>query len=273
MFLAGASLMGLNFYGLSQELRRPGLGIDDHSQLRFLPERVWAYEESIGRLDQLSQLDSKDEIVYAANQIIHDSLVHVDWLRVDPNEYRQLIPPWENYFLFVIGRFSGLPQFERYHFSDYRRSIERGIGICGDFSMVLSQVLALHDIPSKIVSFDGHVVVEYVTQAGVPIILDPDFGVVVKLSHLELEDRMKKVKRTYLDAGYTKSEVDYLFEIYTKNYTLFNDTYDFMSKRYIFERVSYALKWVLPIGMIVFSVIGLWILRKRKVALSTKERS
>lgn len=260
--ISGAGLLSLNVVGLFEELRRPGLGVDDHEQLRFIPDDVLELSESLEKINALGNLESPDEIAYAANQTVHRSLVHVNWPDVSPEDYRQLIPIWENYFLFSVGKFSGLPQFERYHFSDYKRSLERGIGICGDFSIVLSQVLSLYDIQSDIISFDGHVVVEYISESGDPIILDPDFGVSIPLSYSELGDNEEFVKSIYLSAGYSPSEVGYLFDIYGKSVSVFDDTYAFMSKRYIFERVSYALKWFFPIIMSVIGVLGLFFVHR-----------
>src|SRR5690606_25937644 len=107
-------------------------------ELRFVPTSVWSYEESMLRIEGLRKMQDKDAAVKRAVRVVNGALVHPDWYRVDPVEYRQLVPVWENFFLYFLGKFSGLPQFERYHFANFRRSIERGIGMCGDASMVLS---------------------------------------------------------------------------------------------------------------------------------------
>lgn len=107
--IAGVLLMGLNLYGLTQPLRKPGLGETDHEALRFVPEQVWSYEQSLEAIDRLNPEQSERAFLEAANLVVNRSLVHVDWNRVDPEEYRQLIPPWENYFLYLLGRFSGCP--------------------------------------------------------------------------------------------------------------------------------------------------------------------
>jgi hypothetical protein len=58
-----------------------------------------------------------------------------------------------------MGKYSGIPEYERYHFSNPYNSIERGIGICGDASILMSQMLEKNGIEADILTFPGHVVV------------------------------------------------------------------------------------------------------------------
>jgi hypothetical protein len=181
-------------------------------------------------------------------------LVHIEWDKVDPVEYRQLVPIWENYFLWGIGMFSGLPQFERYHYANYERNIKRGIGICGDASTVLSSVLDQYQIPNRIVSFDGHVIVEYEREDGKRQLLDPDYGISLGLSLEDLMERPEQIRDLYLTAGYSNIQVNGLITIYKRGFALFDNTYNFMALRYIFEKVSYIAKWVLPLLLILLSL-------------------
>ena len=99
----GLVLMGINLYGLTQPIRMPGLQHVDESELRFSLDNYLSYEESIKKIDQLKQYDSKYNLTGEANELVNASLVHVDWNRVDPVKYRQLVPIWENFFLWAIG--------------------------------------------------------------------------------------------------------------------------------------------------------------------------
>lgn len=260
--IVGILLMALNVYGLTQPIRKPGLGVTDQDQLRFIPDQVWSYEQSMAAIRSLDPSAPARELVGDANAVVNQSLVHVDWPEVDPQEYRQLVPPWENYFLWAIGRFSGLPQFERYHYANYKRNIERGIGICGDASTVLSSILDNHQIENRIVSFRGHVIVEYEDDAGNRVLVDPDFGVELNGNLDELTQDPNHFRAPYLEAGYSPDEVDYLFEAYRTPAAIFDDTYHFMTKRYIFEEVSYVLKWLLPVVLLAFS--GVYFLWRRR---------
>jgi len=250
--IIGIILMSINLYGVTQPIRKPGLGVSDHDQLRFIPDKVWSYQESMAAIDGLATIDDRNQLAEKANEVVNHSLVHVNWNRVDPHEYRQLVPIWENYLLWAIGQFSGLPQFERYHYSDYRRNIRRGIGICGDASTILSSVMDRYDVPNRIISFQGHVLVEYLDDDGDRYLMDPDFGVSLNTSLEGLLREPERFKQAYLDAGYSEAEIDYLFEAYVKGHAMFENTYHFMTQRYIFENVSYGIKWWLPALLIIF---------------------
>lgn len=256
--------LGINIYGMTQPIRKPGLGVTDHDQLRFIPEQVWSYEDSLTAINGLNAVLPRSVLAEAANRVVHQSLVHPDWEEIDPVEYRQLVPIWENYFLWGIGKFSGLPQFERYHYADYERNIKRGIGICGDASTILSSVLDQHQIPNRIVSFGGHVIVEYEREDGASQLLDPDFGISLMLTLDELLARPELVRTRYLEAGYSVAEVDDLISIYQTDFALFDNTYHFMTLRYIFENASYVAKWVFPLLLILLALGYLFWLKLRR---------
>jgi hypothetical protein len=270
--VAGTLLMALNIYGLTQPIRKPGLGVNDLEQLRFVPEEVWSYEQSLTAIAKLDASRPPSELAPQANRVVNQSLVHVSWNEVNPIEYRQLVPVWENYFLWAIGTFSGLPQFERYHYANYKRNLKRGIGICGDASTILSSIMDNHGIPNRIISFDGHVIVEYEREDGGLELIDPDFGVELGMTLDELLERPEKAKEKYLAAGYSEKESETLRKAYQTGHSIFDDTFHFMSKRYIFEAVSYWLKWLMPIFLILFSGIYLVTCSKAKVRAARKSR-
>ncbi|WP_152638740.1 transglutaminase-like domain-containing protein [Marinobacter santoriniensis] len=260
--MIGFALMALNIYGLTQSLRMPELGVKELEKLRFVPNEVWDSKTSLKAISNLKSVTKPTKLANRATLLVNKSLVHVDWPEVDPVAYRQLVPPWENIFLWGVGEFSGLPQFERYHYTDYRRTIERGIGICGDAATVLSSVLGRFGIPNNIISFDGHVIVEYQARNNEWLLLDPDFGVVLGHSLAVVREKPEVVRQAYLSAGYSAGEVEDLIKIYSGRYKKFDDTYGFMAKRYIFERLTYVLKWILPI-LLMFPILVLWFYRKK----------
>ena len=252
--ILGIVIMAINLYGLSQSIRKLELGINDHDQLVFVPKDVWSFSKSMDAIENLSVIKQDDMLVEEANRITNQSLVHIDWNRVDPMEYRQLVPVWENYFLYMIGRYSELPQFMRYHYADYQRNIRRGIGICGDASTVLSSILDRNNISNRIVAFKGHVIVEYTGVDGQVRLMDPDFGVSLGVSLKDLIEKPQMVRSRYVEAGYSKNEIDDLFKAYGTKYNIFDDTYQFMRIRYLFEYFSYVMKWLLPVMLITLSV-------------------
>ncbi|AOY87507.1 hypothetical protein BKP64_04590 [Marinobacter salinus] len=253
----GVTLLAINIYGLTQDIRKPGLGVNDQEHLRLIPEEVWSYQKSKSEIKKLKSGGSISELAEEANQIVHKSLVHVKWTSVSPTEYRQLVPIWENYFLWAVGKFSGLPQFERYHYANYLRSIKRGIGICGDASTALSTILDKYNIDNRIISFDGHVIVEYKNENRKWGLLDPDFGVSLDASLEILRKKPGAFRNKYENAGVKGQQVSDLIYIYNKDYSIFEDTYHFMTLRYIFEEATYILKWLFPGTLTLLSLIYL----------------
>ncbi|WP_417547402.1 hypothetical protein [Marinobacter segnicrescens] len=268
----GILLTLVNLYGLTQPIRKPGLGVSDQTQLRFIPEDVWTYDQSLEALAALDKWRPPSELARQANRVVNQSLVHVSWQEVDPVAYRQLVPIWENYFLWAIGKFSGLPQFERYHYANYKRNLERGIGICGDASTILSSVLDEYDVPNRIISFDGHVVVEYEREDGVAELIDPDFGVELRMPLDKLQAYPEKAKERYLAAGYSEKEAETVKKAFQTRYHGYENTYDFMKKRYLFEEVSYWLKWTLPIFLIFLSGLYIVLLKNYRAGGSVDEK-
>lgn len=256
MAVTGIALLSINLYGLFADIRKDDLGQEEPELLRFAGDVPLSYRESLAKLGDIQQLDGL-EYALEANQLVQQSLSHIHWHRVDPIEYRQLIPVWENYFLYFTGLFSNLPQFERYHFVDYRRSLERGIGICGDASMVLSQMLDKKGIENRIVSYGGHVITEVTLGDNQKLLLDPDFGVNLDMSLADLQARPADAYLPYIEAGYKEKEALALVRIYTTRHTTYDSVYAFMPRRYLFEYGSYILKWLVPAFLLLVSFIYL----------------
>ena len=267
--VVGTVLMAINIYGLTQPIRKPGLGVEDHELLRFVPDQTWSYERSMQEIDALSTIDDPDRLASKANEIVNTSMVHPQWTWVDRNEYRQLVPIWENYYLWFLGVVTDMPQIQRYHYANYKRNIKRGIGVCGDFATVYSSILDRYGIENRLASFsDGHVVVEYDSDDGQSYVMDPDFGVELGMSLEEISNSPEQVRSAYADQGYSTREIDTLVRIYGSGFFIFDDTYNFMAKRYIFEEVSYVMKWVAP--LILIFLASVYFFRTRKTGLDTK---
>lgn len=265
--LIGLFLMGLNLYGLTQPIRYPGLFETQKELLRFPVEGNYSFSETMGALDSFKPAENGVDTTRDLNKLVNNALTHVHWTKVDAQTYRQLVPAWENYFLYLIGKFSPLPQFNRYHFSDYRRTLERGIGQCGDASIVLSSLLDSYDIESNIIAYpQGHVIVEQIDESGRSLLFDPDFGVELGVSLDELPDKLDVVENAYLAAGYDQQrDIDLLLDVFQTEVHIYDDTKHFMTMRYYFERISYVLKWVLPTFLLAIALL----LGRRQTRLAT----
>lgn len=256
-FILGTIFISINIYGEFQKIR-PTVFFND--ELRFNNDQPLNYPKTISQLDKLNN-ETDLQFSQRVTKVIASSLAHIHWERFEPEKFNQLVPIWENYFLYFMGKFSGIPDYEKYHFADYKRSLERGIGICGDASMIMSQVLDNNNIDNKIITLPGHVIVSAEFSDGREVMLDADFGVYAEIKKSQYADNADQIAKLYLDAGYTKGDERFAQKLFRSPYTEWDGVKHFITKKYYFEKVSYWLKWPLPLILIFLPLY--FILRKK----------
>lgn len=251
----GATLTTINTYGLFKSIRPNSFETND---LRFQNDIIYDYREVTSLL---VRKPNENDLAFSsrANSLVSKGVAHIWWQKSEPEKYSQLIPIWENYFLYFMGVLSGIPEYQRYHFASYEKSLERGIGVCGDASMILSQVLSRNGIENQIVSFPRHVVVSAQIN-GKEMVFDPDFGLALKVEPDELMAKREQIAKLYRQAGYTEKDEQLMLEIYNTSYKRWRDVKHFITKKYYFEKLSYTLKWPLPISLLVAA----WLLLRRR---------
>jgi hypothetical protein len=263
--VVGLILIIVNSYGLFVDIRPNGI---DPNYLRFPGQYLLPYEHAIAKT---RKDESEVDLEYAKRLTadVSSSLAHIHWDKVEGPVYNQLVPIWENYFLYFMGLFSGIPEYKKYHFADYKKSIARGIGICGDASMVMSSILDENNIPNNIISFPGHVVT--VTKDYPKWVFDPDFGVVLPFSLKQITSTPSIIFPFYMEMGYKEDEIQVLADIYVKKHKVWEGVSHFIKKKYYFEKVVYFLKWTFPLILVFFAVLGL--ISKRELAISNQSLS
>ena len=254
----GAMLLLINLVGLGMEIRKPNLESD--TTLRFTNDISLDYQQA---LEQIKRLPNESDREYAdrVTYVISQALAHPEWKTTTDKSYNQLIPIWENYFLYFMGKFSGIPEYEKYHFANYRRSLERGVGICGDASMIMSQLLDEQGISNQLYVFPGHVIVSASFSDGSQNLFDPDFGVVLPGHVEQVRNNPQALSDAYSALGYTQLDGKILNNSYAREYSQWNGVSHFITKKYYFEIVSYWLKWLLPLALII---VGFVLFRKHQ---------
>lgn len=251
-FMVGCILLLVNLYGFTQTLR-PSVFFSD--ELRFgakdISLSLAQYQAGIKRQAQESDLDYATRLT----KVIADGTAHIHWENYDPAKFNQRVPIWENWILNIMGHFSGIPEFERYHFVTPSKSIERGIGICGEVSMLMTTLLEQNGIEASIVTVPGHVVVTAEIE-GRSKIFDPDFGVVLPYSPEQLKGNAQAASQLYVDAGYKSYDQKFFLNAFSKPFRLWDGPEHFITTKYYFEKVSYWLIWIIPLILIGIS----WIL-------------
>jgi hypothetical protein len=165
----------------------------------------------------------------------------------NPERYNQRVPIYENYILYFK---SYLPSESNiYVFCNPNIALERGIGLCNQFSFIIFGFLDQNGIPANIYVLDGHVVTEALIDEK-PVqkwVLDADLGVVLEYDIETLENNPDIVVETYRDYGYSDEYSKKIAEIYGRqgNYIQANKGYCQLEKQ------AYINKWVWPIIMMI----------------------
>ena len=263
MLLFGAALLGINFYGVFQDVRPVEFFADE---LRFKNDITLTREET---LNGIERLDGESDKAYAerVTKVIGAGLAHIHWRRYESDKFNQLIPIWENYFIYFMGKFSGIPEYERYHFANYERSLNRGIGICGDASMIMSQLLDEQGIDNQLITFPGHVIISATFDDGEQLTYDPDFGVPLLHSVDELQSIVGATSEAYLNAGYPYSDISIMNRIYDNPFERWDGVSHFITKKYYFEILAYWLKWPFPIVLVITGIFLLRTSSRAKVSV------
>jgi hypothetical protein len=121
-------------------------------------------------------------------------------------------------------------------------------------------------IESKIISFPGHVMVAANIQ-NQSFVFDPDFGVVLESSLKELNKNPELVDGAYSAVGHPVSDDNFFTRMFKEDYQVWDGVAHFITKKYYFEKLAYAIKWPIPIAMIIVSI---WIILRSSSFRKTK---
>lgn len=245
--ITGCALLSINIFGLFQDIRPSNFSEEN---LLFANDQPLAYAEVLPQLKKREN-ESDAEFSHRVTLVISKGLAHIHWEKYEPEQFNQRVPIWENYFIYFMSKLTNIPEYQKYHFANYKRSLKRGIGICGDASMVLSQVLTENNIQNKILTYPKHVVVEANLADQQSYLLDADFGLKIPYAKEQTKDNADKIEQIYLAEGYTFYDKDFFATLYAGDYQEWLGVKHFITNKYYFEKVSYWLKWPFPLFMIL----------------------
>lgn len=255
----GLFLLAVDVCGVFISLRVPQLSAAPN--LRFSDDITLTHHE-VKKALRKNDNESDQEYAIRINSIIQKGVAHIDWENVDPVQYRLRVPVWENYILYLMSFSPVFDDCQRYHFSDYKKGIERGVGLCGDAAVYMSGVMQSNHIKARIVAFDGHVINEINIDDGRWWVFDPDFGVIIPMSLDQMKNSLEQTLTYYKTAGYSDNDINVLKEIYKSEPTVYENVYAFGPTKYLVERISYVLIWVFPAILVGVGLIGIRATRK-----------
>ncbi len=154
---------------------------------------------------------------------------------------------YENYFLYLLS-FLPFNHFRDYEFYNIKRILDIGYGWCSQVSILVYLCLRKRGISSKIIGFKGHVLVHVCTNKK-DFLLDPDYGIILKIHPKKIRKNLKKVIFQYKEKNVKKKKLLQLEKIY-------KDEFEYISEKVIernifIEEISYLIKWFFPFSLIM----------------------
>jgi len=255
LFILGMILMVLNITGLFKSLRNEEL----YSETTPYKDDITIRFEEAKRLWEKGENESTRDFAVRATMLINKSMAHY-WRDEGIKKYHMRVPLWENYILtfkqWITGR-------KKYEFRNYKKAIERGVGLCSQPCIALKYLLNENGIAADLWDLQQHIVVGVTFYDGIEYTLDPDYGYVIPVSIDGLLVNPNLVREAYKnhDAVYAGHVTEHkrtedIVNMYTQDG---NRIYQ-MKKP--FEDFSYYAKWILPVLLLLPYMLTLLIRRK-----------
>lgn len=259
-FYLGFCLFVINIIGLFISLRNESIYQEPTG---FVDDITLSEQEFYHRIKK-TVIDKK-EYITNLNEAVNRGIAHY-WRDAGINKYNLRIPFYENYLLFIASYL--YPQeYLKYEFVDYGKAIERGVGLCSQQAIIVSEILLEKNIPSYIVGLSGHVVLRAQVSDNPEEwwVLDPDYGVVIPYDINFIENNSKIIRSFYAQAGHELNTIAKLEKIYEKRGNVVSGeqgSRGYQIKKSSYEPKFYSLKWIIPCIFIAASII-LFFIRKR----------
>ena len=255
LFGLGVILLAINVTGLFKSLRNPEIYREEENLRNRISDITIEYPQ-VNALLVRKEGEPNKEFAIRINKVVNDGFSHY-WKEEGITKYNLRVPVWENYLLFASS-YINPDSYRRYEFSNYKKNLERGVGLCSSHSIVVKGVLNDNGIDASLWDIAGHVVVRAAVGEKGAYILDPDFGIVVPYDTASIEENPELVRPYYKDMEnlyYPDAKepytTDHVVEIYGRegNHTYTVDNW--------FEYFSYYAIWILPLLLVTPFLAGL----------------
>lgn len=256
LFVLGVSLLIITIYGLFKSMRNPAVYSEEKTLRNRIDDITIKYPEINDRLKR-KENESNIDFAVRINKVVNDGFAHY-WKSQGINKYHLRVPIWENYLLYFAS-YINPDRYQRYEFSNYKKNLERGVGLCSTHSTIVKGVLLENGIKAELLDVGGHhVVVRAELNDMATYILDPDYGIVVPYDTAAITKNPELVRASYKNMAdlYYPEAID----PYTTDYVvkIFGDHKHVYSVDNWFEYFSYWAIWVIPILLMLPFVLGIF---------------
>ncbi len=260
LFYAGLLLLIINIYGLFRSMRNPAVYTEEQTLRNRINDISIKYPE-IKEMLKRKEHEPNIDFALRINKVVNDGFIHY-WKPEGIDKYHLRVPVWENYLL-CLASYVSPKTYKYYEFSNYKKNLERGAGLCSTHSTIVKGVLLDNGIKAELLDVGKHhVVVRAELNDTTTYILDPDFGVVVPYDTLAITANPELVRASYANMAslyYSDAKDPYTTDLMVNI---------FGKKKYVysvenwFENFSYRAKWIIPF-LLAFPYV-MYLLRKRK---------
>ena len=155
LFYVGILLLAINVYGLFKSLRNPAIYDEEktlHNRLGDITIKYPDIEKDFAR--HANETDK--DFAIRMNTVVNKGMCHY-WKDDGVAKYNLRVPVYENYLLYAAA-YIDPKEYSKYEFSDYKKDLERGVGLCSTHSIVLKGILNKNGIDASLWDIAGHVV-------------------------------------------------------------------------------------------------------------------
>ena len=247
-----------------------------------------SYQDAMTAIAQLEVLEIS-EYVQEINRITHETMVHLRPKQIADAGYGNgseiialnlRVPIWENYLLFLLSYLKP-DTYRDYEFCRYDKALERGIGRCGQQSLVVVSLLDSQGIEAGFIDWsDHHAVAIAKTGPSEWYILDPDYNISFPYRTRSLgantpeafPDLAAALLREHPDQtiiqhpdGTNRTTPERLYKTDGQTVSLGGPSARW-GRACPIERVAYILKWVLPILLLLPWLLAFFMHRRKNRA-------
>lgn len=261
LLATGLVLLGLNIFGLFKSMRNPAVYSEEMNQRNRIHDITIRYPEII---DMLRKEPDESDVDFGMriNKVVNDGFMHY-WKSEGIEKYHMRVPLWENYILYFAS-YMNPEKYAKYEFSNYKKNLERGVGLCSTHSTIVKGVLLENGIKAELMDVGGHhVVVRAELNDTAIYMLDPDFGVVVPHDTAAITANPELVRAHYSQMAslyYPDAKDPYTTDILVDIFGDRKYTYEVEGN---LEKFAYPAIWILPLLLILPFAISL--IRKNHV--------
>ncbi len=245
LFGLGVILLVINIIGLFKTMRNPELYTLEKEIKNRLNDVTIKYPDIKEQLVRKENESEKDFAV-RINKVVNDGFAHY-WKPKGIEKYNMRIPIWENYLLYAAS-YINPRKYERYEFTNYKKNMERGVGLCSSHSIVVKGVLRDHGIKAELLDVGGrHVVVRAEFSDKSAYMLDPDFGYYVPHDTAAISANPELVRGPYSNMAslyYKEAKEPYTTDLIVDIFGKKKYVYDVNNW---FEPFSYWAIWIIPV--------------------------